>query len=91
MILTPAPSSPSEVVMVPLIFPFLFQPQSQGALPTLFAATSPEAKGGMYYGPNKMSETRGFPSIAKIPEQANDSEVAKKLWEVSQKLAKVTF
>lgn len=72
-------------------FPFLFQPQSQGALPTLFAATSPEAKGGLYYGPNKMSETRGFPTIAKIPEQANDSEVAKKLWEVSQKLAKVTF
>ncbi|WP_415327829.1 SDR family oxidoreductase [Chryseobacterium sp. MMS23-Vi53] len=72
-------------------FPFLFQPQAQGALPTLFAATSPEAKGGMYYGPNRMSETRGFPSIAKIPEQAHDKEVAKKLWEVSQKLAKVEF
>ncbi|MDF2551058.1 MAG: family NAD(P)-dependent oxidoreductase [Chryseobacterium sp.] len=72
-------------------FPFLFQPQSQGALPTLFAATSPEAKGGLYYGPNKMSETRGFPSIAKIPEQANDLAVAQRLWEVSQKLAKVEF
>jgi len=72
-------------------FPFLFQPQSQGALPTLFAATSPEAKGGLYYGPNKMSETRGFPSIAKIPEQANDLEVAQRLWDVSQKLAKVEF
>lgn len=72
-------------------FPFLFQPQSQGALPTLFAATSPEAQGGLYYGPNKMSETRGFPSIAKIPEQANDLEVAQKLWEVSRKLANVEF
>lgn len=72
-------------------FPFLFQPQSQGALPTLFAATSPAAKGGLYYGPNKMSETRGFPSIAKIPEQANDLEVAQKLWEVSKKLAQVEF
>ncbi|MFC4163539.1 SDR family oxidoreductase [Epilithonimonas zeae] len=72
-------------------FPFLFQPQSQGALPTLFAATSPEAQGGLYYGPNKMSETRGFPSIAKIPEQANDKEVAQRLWDVSQKLAKVEF
>jgi len=73
------------------LFPFLFQPQSQGALPTLFAATSPEAKGGLYYGPDKMSETRGFPSLAKIPAQAEDREVAKKLWEVSQKLAKVEF
>ena len=77
--------------MMRRFFPFLFQPQSQGALPTLFAATSPEAKGGLYYGPNKMSETRGFPSIAKIPEQANDLEVVQKLWEVSQKLAKVQF
>ncbi|SDR04481.1 NAD(P)-dependent dehydrogenase, short-chain alcohol dehydrogenase family [Chryseobacterium soldanellicola] len=72
-------------------FPFLFQPQSQGALPTLFAATSPEAKGGLYYGPNKMSETRGFPSIAKIPAQAEDRNVAAKLWEVSQKLTNVEF
>lgn len=77
--------------MMRRFFPFLFQPQSQGALPTLFAATSPEAKGGLYYGPNKMSETRGFPSIAKIPEQANDKEVAQRLWNVSQKLAKVEF
>ncbi len=72
-------------------FPFLFQPQAQGALPTLYAATSPEAKGGGYYGPNKMSETRGFPTIAKIPSQADDVNVAAKLWEISRKLAKVEF
>lgn len=72
-------------------FPFLFQPQSQGALPTLYAATSPEAKGGLYYGPDKLSETRGFPTIAKIPAQAEDRSVATKLWEVSLQLAKVEF
>ncbi len=72
-------------------FPFLFQPQSQGALPTLYAATSPDAKGGVYYGPNKMSETRGFPAIAKIPAQALDENVAAELWEVSQVLAGVEF
>lgn len=71
--------------------PFLFQPQSQGALPTLFAATSPDAKGGIYYGPNKMSETRGFPAIAKIPAQALDENVAAELWKVSQVLAGVEF
>ncbi|MCF0075753.1 SDR family oxidoreductase [Dyadobacter sp. CY261] len=71
--------------------PFLFQPSAQGALPTLYAATSPDAKGGLYYGPNKMSETRGFPSIAKIPAQALDINVSLKLWEVSQALAKVEF
>ena len=71
--------------------PFLFQPSAQGALPTLFAATAPEAKGGLYYGPNKMSETRGFPSIARIPAQAQNLDVSLKLWEVSQKLAKIEF
>ncbi|MBX2896107.1 MAG: SDR family oxidoreductase [Cyclobacteriaceae bacterium] len=71
--------------------PFLFQPSAQGALPTLYAATSPEAKGGFYYGPNKLSETRGFPAIAKIPAQAEDRSVSLKLWDVSQKLAKVEF
>lgn len=72
-------------------FPFLFQPPSQGALPTLYAATCPEAKGGLYYGPDKMSETRGFPAIAKIPVQAEDLNVASKLWEVSKTLTRVEF
>lgn len=71
--------------------PFLFQPPAQGALPTLYAATSPNAIGGVYYGPNKMSETRGFPSIAKIPIQAQDLGVSLRLWEISQELAGVTF
>jgi NAD(P)-dependent dehydrogenase (short-subunit alcohol dehydrogenase family) len=72
-------------------FPFLFQPSSQGALPTLYAATSPEAKGGMYYGPERMQETRGFPAVAKIPVQAEDTQVSSKLWEISKHLAKVDF
>jgi NAD(P)-dependent dehydrogenase (short-subunit alcohol dehydrogenase family) len=71
--------------------PFLFQPSAQGALPTLYAATSPDAKGGAYYGPDKMGETRGFPSIAKIPEQANDLNVSLKLWKISQEFARVEF
>ncbi|MGN8070991.1 SDR family oxidoreductase [Mucilaginibacter sp. 22184] len=73
------------------LFPFLFQPTAQGALPTLYAATSPEAKGGLYYGPNKMMETRGFPAIAKIPAQAKDADVFLKLWKLSEELAKVKF
>ncbi len=81
----------SATGMMRTFFPFLFQPSSQGALPTLYAATSPEAEGGVYYGPNKLGETRGFPSIAKIPAQAADANVAVKLWQVSKELAKVEF
>lgn len=70
---------------------FLFQPASQGALPTLFAATSPTAKGGAYYGPDKMSEVRGFPVEAKIPTQAKDKIAAERLWQVSEQLVEMTF
>jgi len=71
--------------------PFLFQPSAQGALPTLYAATAPEAKGGWYYGPNKLMETRGYPAIAKIPAQAEDVNACLKLWKISQELAEVKF
>ncbi|WP_232825682.1 SDR family oxidoreductase [Algoriphagus litoralis] len=69
--------------------PFLFQPIAQGALPTLYAATASEAVGGVYYGPNKLQETRGFPAIAAIPAQALDIDASRKLWEVSKKLTQV--
>lgn len=66
---------------------FLFQPPSQGALPILFAATSPEAQGGGYYGPARLGETRGAPAHAAIPTQAMDTKVARHLWDVSEHLA----
>lgn len=81
----------SAAGMARTFLPFLFQPSAQGALPTLYAATSPDAKGGVYYGPNKMSETRGFPAIAKIPVQTVDENISSKLWEISQTLAQVNF
>jgi NAD(P)-dependent dehydrogenase (short-subunit alcohol dehydrogenase family) len=65
---------------------FLFQPAAQGALPTLFAATSPEAKPGAYYGPDRWGEARGFPAAAKIPPQARDEQGAARLWDISQQM-----
>lgn len=70
---------------------FMFQPASQGALPTLFAATSPEAKAGVYYGPDAMNEMRGFPALAKVPPQAEDKATAERLWRISEQLTGVTF
>lgn len=70
---------------------FLFQPAAQGALPTLFAATSPDAQGGGYYGPNRLGETRGHPAAAAIPEPALDERAARRLWEVSERLTRLSF
>lgn len=65
---------------------FLFQSADRGALPTLFAATSPSARGGGYYGPHGMGEVRGWPAPARVPPAAEDLAVARRLWEVSEQL-----
>ncbi|ATI80788.1 SDR family oxidoreductase [Sphingobium yanoikuyae] len=73
------------------LLPFLFQPAAQGALPALFAATAPEAKGGAYYGPDKMSEVRGHPALARVPDAALDEAVAARLWQCSEELTGTSF
>lgn len=70
---------------------FLFQPAQQGALPTLFAATSPQARGGTYYGPDRLGEVRGHPTPAAIPPQALDSTAAAQLWSASEELTGTVF
>ncbi|MCW4461256.1 SDR family oxidoreductase [Sphingomonas sp. BT-65] len=70
---------------------FLFQPAAQGALPTLFAATAPDARSGGYYGPHALSEARGYPAPARIPPQALDVGAATRLWEVSEELSGVRY
>jgi NAD(P)-dependent dehydrogenase (short-subunit alcohol dehydrogenase family) len=86
-----APGRWSSVGIIRSLLWFLFQPINQGVLPTLFAATSPHAIPGHYYGPNKFAETRGFPSDAKIPTQALDSLVCEQLWECSRKMTGIDF
>jgi NAD(P)-dependent dehydrogenase (short-subunit alcohol dehydrogenase family) len=71
--------------------PLFSQSAESGALPTLFAATSPQAAGGGYYGPNGLYELKGPPAPARIMPQAMDKAGAGKLWDVSQQLTGVSF
>jgi NAD(P)-dependent dehydrogenase (short-subunit alcohol dehydrogenase family) len=64
---------------------------AEGAQAILFAATSPDARGGGYYGPSQSWETKGPPALAKAPAKALDAAVASKLWESSERLAAVRF
>lgn len=66
---------------------FLFQPAPAGALPALYAATSPDTTGGQYYGPAGFAEIRGEPALAAIPAQARDEAAAARLWEISERLS----
>jgi NAD(P)-dependent dehydrogenase (short-subunit alcohol dehydrogenase family) len=70
---------------------FMFQPAPQGALPQLFAATAPEARGGAYYGPDGFAELNGFPTDAHIPRAATDKAACARLWAISEELSGVAF
>ncbi|MDR3679188.1 MAG: oxidoreductase [Flavipsychrobacter sp.] len=55
----------------------------QGALSSLYAATSPDALGGNLYQPDE-DGYHGYPAHAAINENALDEMVAKKLWEFAE-------
>jgi NAD(P)-dependent dehydrogenase (short-subunit alcohol dehydrogenase family) len=67
------------------------QSAADGALPTLFAATSPEARGGGYYGPDGMLEMKGAVAPAVISKRARDVSAAQRLWVVSEELTGVRW
>lgn len=69
----------------------LAQKVEMGILPTLRAATDPEAKGGEYYGPAKMANWRGYPVLNEPNSMALEGEHTRRLWEVSEELTKVKF
>jgi NAD(P)-dependent dehydrogenase (short-subunit alcohol dehydrogenase family) len=71
-----------------LIGMFLNTP-AQGALPTLFAATSPHAKPGGYYGPQGIREMSGPVGPARISDRAQNRAIAAELWKVCEHLTGV--
>jgi NAD(P)-dependent dehydrogenase (short-subunit alcohol dehydrogenase family) len=65
---------------------------AEGALPTLYAATSPDARDGDYYGPLGIGEMRGdVVGRAKVAPQARDEEAASRLWEICEELTGVRY
>lgn len=60
-------------------------------MPTIFAATSAEAEGGVMYGPEGFCELKGQPTLARIQDHAMDRETAARLWEVSERLTGVSL
>jgi NAD(P)-dependent dehydrogenase (short-subunit alcohol dehydrogenase family) len=74
-----------------VVMPVLGQPAQAGALPTLFAATSPHAQGGGFYGPGGAGEMRGPPREAAVSPYAQDLAVARRLWAISEELTGVRY
>jgi NAD(P)-dependent dehydrogenase (short-subunit alcohol dehydrogenase family) len=86
-------SGPGGLVSLATEFaaPFFAQSAADGARPLLFAATSPDAKAGAYYGPGGIGELRGAPATALIMPQARDAKAAARLWDVSASLTGTSF
>ena len=60
---------------------------AEGALPTLFAATSNAAEGGGYYGPQGWMEMRGGDvGPALLAAQARDTAVQQRLWQLCEEM-----
>lgn len=70
------------------------QSDAKGALPQLYAATSPDAQSGGFYAPDGFNEQRGYPTDAKPAKGAAANRgdgTAARLWDVSEELVGLSF
>jgi len=66
------------------------QSEEMGALPTLFAATQ-DLPGDTFVGPDGFMEQRGHPKVVGRTKAAQDEDVARRLWTLSEELTGVGF
>ena len=69
----------------------VMQSAAMGALPTLRAATDPAVTGGQYYGPDGLSQTRGYPVKVHSNAYSHRLDVAVRLWLESEQLTGVEY
>lgn len=70
--------------------PIFAQSPKMGVLPTLYAATAPDVRGGDFFGPATL-ELRGYPKKTSSSERSHDEAVARRLWTVSEELTQVKY
>ncbi|GAB7143089.1 SDR family oxidoreductase [Mycobacterium riyadhense] len=72
--------------------PFLWQEIDEGILPALYAAATPQAEGGAFYGPRGFYEAAGGGvTEAKVPARARNEADSQRLWEISERLTGVSY
>ncbi|MHA6761528.1 SDR family oxidoreductase [Streptacidiphilus sp. PAMC 29251] len=69
----------------------LVQTVDDGLLPALYAATSPDAEPGGFYGPSGPGQLTGPPVARELFRSARDAAVAGRIWRTSEELAGVGF
>lgn len=79
-----------ESFFVGLANRFMAQTPYMGSLPTVYAA-SVDLPGNSYVGPDGIMESRGWPKLVERSKAAQDADVAKELWDLSEELTGVKF
>ncbi|MFT5586400.1 MAG: NAD(P)-dependent dehydrogenase (short-subunit alcohol dehydrogenase family) [Cognaticolwellia sp.] len=77
--------------MASFLNPILAMKPSKGALPTLRAATDPDAEQAAYFGPDGLMQMRGYPKQVPLLPKGKDPATARKLWQVSEQLTHVRY
>jgi NAD(P)-dependent dehydrogenase (short-subunit alcohol dehydrogenase family) len=67
------------------------QSAERGALPQIYAATTPGLEGGSFIGPDGFQELRGSPKLVEPVGRARDEETGRRLWQVSEQLTGVEY
>jgi protochlorophyllide reductase len=80
----------SERIIYRIIGPLIGQDIRMGVLPQLYAATAPDAKGGVFYGP-KTFRVRGYPAEQRCNDALDDAALGKRFWDVSEELTGVRY
>lgn len=74
------------------VLPIRWLEVDEGIKPALYAAASPEAQGGKYYGPRGFYETaRGGVTFARVPRLARSETDMAQLWQLSERLSGVRY
>lgn len=74
------------------LLPFMWLEVDEGIKPTLYAAASPDAESGAYYGPRGFYETvGGGVTFAHMPRLARSDDDNARLWRLSEQLTRITY
>jgi NAD(P)-dependent dehydrogenase (short-subunit alcohol dehydrogenase family) len=63
----------------------LFGTAQTAALPAVYAATNPSARGGAMYGPSGLGHLRGTPAPQELYSRLTRAEDRRRIWELSEK------
>jgi NAD(P)-dependent dehydrogenase (short-subunit alcohol dehydrogenase family) len=72
------------------VLPLLAQSPEQGALPVLYAAVA-DIPGDSFAGPSHLMHMRGAPELISRSAAAQDPDLARRLWDVSEQLTGVRW